>query len=103
MVRSLRASVFADDPGSAVLTLSTWGLVDRCRPGGRDAARVVGLWKDPRNGFSEIPLESAAQGNLLTACVSPTLRHTNDGRRPVPNAVDLYAVGQHQIRPAETG
>jgi hypothetical protein len=65
------ASVFADDPGSAVLTLSAWCMVDRCRPRGRDAARVVGLWKDPSNGFSEIPLESGAQGILLTACVSP--------------------------------
>jgi hypothetical protein len=97
------ASVFADDPGSAVLTVSAWGLVDRCRPRGRDAARVVGLWKDPRNGFNEIPLESGAQGILLTACVSPAQRHSNDGRRPVQNAVDFYAVGLHQIRPAATG
>ena len=97
------ASVFADDPGSAVLTLSAWGLVDRCRPRGHDAARVVGLWKDPRNGFNEIPLEPGAQGILLTACVSPAQRFSNDGRRPVQNAVDFYAVGQHQIRPAATG
>jgi hypothetical protein len=97
------ASVFADDPGSAVLTLSSWGLVDRCRPHGHDAARVVGLWKDPRNGFSEIPLESGAEGILLTACVSPAQRRSNDGRRPVQNAVDLYTVGQHQIRPEATG
>jgi hypothetical protein len=97
------ASVFADDPGSAVLTLSAWGMVDRCRPRGRDAARVVGLWKDPSYGFNEIPLESGAQGILLTACVSPAQRHSNDGRRPVQNAVDFYAVGQHQIRPVATG
>ena len=97
------ASVFADDPGSAVLTLSAWGLVDRCRPRGLDAAHVVGLWKDPSNGFDEIPLESGARGILLTACVSPAPRGSNDGRRPVQNAVDLYAVGQHQIRPAATG
>jgi hypothetical protein len=86
-----------------VLTLSAWGMVDRCRPRGRDAARVVGLWKDPSNGFNEIPLESGAQGILLTACVSPAQRRSNDGRRPVQNAVDLYAVGQHQIRPAANG
>ena len=78
-------------------------MVDRCRPRGLDPAHVVGLWKDPRNGFSEIPLESGAQGILLTACVSPAQRGSNDGRRPVQNAVDFYAVGQHQIRPATTG
>jgi hypothetical protein len=55
------ASVFAHDPGSALLTLSAWGLADRCRPRGFDAAHVVGLWKDPSNGFNEIPLESGAQ------------------------------------------
>src|SRR6185312_13532948 len=43
------------------------------------------------------------QGILLTASVSPAQRRGNDGRRPVRNAVDLYAVGQHQIRPAATG
>jgi hypothetical protein len=72
-------------------------------PRGLDPSRVVGLWKDPGNGFSEIPLEPGAQGILLTACVSPAPRGSNDGRRPVQNAVDLYAVGQHQIRPAATG
>jgi hypothetical protein len=97
------AGVFADNPGSAVLTLSPWGLVDRSRPRGFDVARVVGLWKDPTTGFSEIPLESGAQGILLTACVSPAQRSSNDGRHPVQNAVDLYAVGQHQIRPAAAG
>lgn len=95
------ASVFANDPGSAVLTLSAWGLVERSRPGGRDAARVVGLWKDPRNGFTEIPLESGAQGILLTACISPRSGTATTGAAPCKT--QSTSVGQHQIRPAATG
>src|SRR5262252_9054543 len=90
----------ADDPGSAVLTLTRWGLVERCRPHGHDAARVVGLWKDANQGLDEISLEPGAQGVLLAACANPSDRRSNDGRRPVRNAVDFYDVGLHQIIPA---
>ena len=34
------ASVLADDPGSGVLTLTSLGMVQRCRPQGRDALRA---------------------------------------------------------------
>jgi hypothetical protein len=95
------ASVMADDPGSGVLTLTCWGLVDRCRPHGRDAARVIGLWKDPTQGLLEIPLEPGAQGVLLAGCANPSERRSSDGRRPVPNSVDFYEVGVHQITPAD--
>jgi hypothetical protein len=37
------ASVFADDPGSAVLTLTSYGMVQRSRPHGRDSSPVIGL------------------------------------------------------------
>ena len=60
--------MLADDPGSAVLTLTSFGMVQRSRPGGRDPSTVVALWKDPERGFREIPLESGAQAVLLTAC-----------------------------------
>jgi hypothetical protein len=97
------ASVMADDPGSGVLTLTCWGLVDRCRPHGHDAARVVGLWKDPNQGLDEIPLEPGAQGVLLAACANPSERRSSDGRRPAPNAIDFYQVGIHQVTPAAEG
>jgi hypothetical protein len=96
------ASVMADDPGSAVLTLTCWGLVERCRPDGHDAARVIGLWKDASRGLDEIPLEPGAQGVLLATCTNPSDRRSNDGRRPVRNAVDFYDVGLHQVIPAAT-
>jgi hypothetical protein len=50
------ASVLADDPGSAVLTLTSYGMVERSRPAGRDASRVIALEKDPTRGVREFPL-----------------------------------------------
>src|SRR5262249_57858169 len=44
------ASVLADDPGSAVLTLTSFGMVQRSRPARRDASAVVALWKTPARG-----------------------------------------------------
>ena len=58
------ASVLADDPGSAVLTLTSSGMARRSRPQGRDASPVIALWKDPVRGIREIALEAGAQGVL---------------------------------------
>ena len=49
------ASVLADDPGSAVLTLTSYGMAERSRPHGRDASSVIALWKDPTQGVRENP------------------------------------------------
>jgi hypothetical protein len=37
------ASVLADDPGSAVLTLTSFGMARRSRPHGHDASAVIAL------------------------------------------------------------
>ena len=95
------ASVLADDPGSTVLTLTSFGMVQRSRPGRRDASTVVALWKDPERGFREIPLESGAQAVLLTACTSRATRRTGDGRWPVDTGTHLFDVGVHQIRASD--
>ena len=62
------ASVLADDPGSAVMTLTSFGMAQRSRPAGLDASPVIALWKDPARGAREISLEPGAQGVLLTVC-----------------------------------
>jgi hypothetical protein len=92
------ASVLADDPGSSVLTLTSFGMAQRCRPGGRPASPVVALWKDPVRGAREIPLESGAEGILLTACAEQTARRSADGRSPVENSPLLYEVAVYQVR-----
>jgi hypothetical protein len=92
------ASVFADDPGSAVLTLTSFGLVDRSRPMGRDASRVIALWKARNRRAREIPLEVGAHGVVLTLCGRPARRGCADGRSPVQDAIDVFDVAVQQIR-----
>jgi hypothetical protein len=97
------ASVFADDPGSAVLTLTSFGMVQRSRPHGRDSSPVVALWKDPARGIREIALETGAQGVLLTCSAGRTTRRSIDGRWPVENSTQFFDVGVHQVRASSTG
>jgi hypothetical protein len=91
------ASVLADDPGSAVLTLTSYGMVQRSRPHRRDASPVVALWKDPSRGVREIPLEAGAQAVLLTICMDRATRRSADGRWPVDNGTACFDVSVHQI------
>jgi len=96
------ASVLADDPGSAVATLSAYGMVQRCRPPGQPPSPVVGLWKDPVRGIREVPLEAGAHGVLLTICGDRALRRTADSREPIDNSIYYFDVAVHQIRASTT-
>jgi hypothetical protein len=97
------ASVLADDPGSAVLTLSSFGMVERARPHDRDASRVIALWKDPARGVREIPLEPRAHAVLLTVSMDRATRYSADRRWPVENGTSVYAVGVRQVRASSAG
>jgi len=97
------ASVLADDPGSAVLTLTSFGMVQRCRPQGRPPSQVVALWKDPIQGTREIPLDAGSQGVLLTVCGDLEYRSTADHRLPVGNMSAYFDVAVHQVRAASQG
>jgi hypothetical protein len=90
------ASVFADDPGSAVLTLTSFGMVRRSRPNRRDVSPVVALWRDPARGFREVPLETGAQGVVLTVCMDRATRRSADGRWPGHNGTRTFDVAVHQ-------
>ena len=97
------ASVFADDPGSAVLTLTSYGMVQRCRPHDYPASTVIALWKNPGGGIREIPLESDAEGVILTACVDRAIRRSADGRLPIRSGISLFDVSVHQVRASTAG
>jgi hypothetical protein len=92
------ASVLADDPGSAVSTLTSFGMTERSRPHGRDASRAIALWKDPGRGLREMPLEPGAQGVLLTMSLDRTKRRSADGRTPIANATEAIPGSVYQIR-----
>jgi hypothetical protein len=97
------ASVLADDPGSSVLTLSSFGMVQRSRPEGREPSRAIALWKDPTTGVREIPLEPGAHAVLLTVAFDRATRYAADRRWPVDNSTFGYAVAVHQVRASDVG
>jgi hypothetical protein len=97
------AGVLADDPGSAVLTLTSYGMVQRSRPPGREASSVVAMWKDPGRGSREIALEPGAHGVVLTLCGESATRRSADGRWPVDAGTRYFDAAVHQIRAAGTG
>jgi hypothetical protein len=97
------ASVLADDPGSAVVTLTSFGFVQRSLPTGRPASRVVSLWKDPVRGLREIPLDVDAHAVLIQIQVGRTTRHSADGRPPAANTANVSAEGVRQIRALDRG
>jgi hypothetical protein len=97
------ASVLADDPGSAVLTLTSYGMVQRSRPHDREASRVIAMWKDPARGVREIPLEPGAHAVLLTVAMDRATRYSADGRWPIDNSTFCSAVAVHQVRASSTG
>ena len=97
------AGVLADDPGSSVLTVTSYGMARRSRPPGRDFSPIVALWKDSVRGLREIPLESGAEGILLTVTSDLVNRRSGDGRRPVENCTELFDVGVYQVHAASAG
>jgi hypothetical protein len=97
------AGVLADDPGSVVLTLTSFGMAQRCLPPGHDPSPVVALWKGPGQQMREIPLHRGAHGILLSATVSPAVSRSFDGRRPGHDGREFSGVSVQQIRASGTG
>jgi hypothetical protein len=96
------AGVLADDPGSAVLTLTSYGMVRRSRPHGRDSSPVIALCKDAVHGLREIALEADSEAVLLTVCGDSATRRSVDGRHPVDNMTEYFDVAVYQVRASKT-
>lgn len=96
------AGVLADDPGSAVLTLTSFGMTQRCRPPGRNPSRVVALWKGHGQLAREIPLDHGAHAILLSTTVGRAIRRSFDGRRPGHDGSEFSGVSVYQIRASNT-
>ena len=91
------ASVLADDPGTAVLTLTASGMVQRSRPAGMPPSSVVAMWKDPTRGLREISLDPGSHGVVMSVAHTRARRRCADGRTPVDNATGLVVAGLHQV------
>ena len=92
------ASVLSDDPGSAVLTLTSHGMVANARRPAEPPSSVVALWKDNARGTREIRLDTDAQGILLALERHPAIRRAADGRPPKQDAIDLRLSDVIQLR-----
>ena len=91
------SSILTDDPGSAVLTLTSFGMASRSRPQGRKASRAVAHWNSRSDGPCEIELGRGAAGILLQTTVETSTVWTADGRchRDVPR---LTLAGLRQLQ-----
>jgi hypothetical protein len=90
------ASVIADDPGSSVLTLTSYGMASRSRPPGERPSRVVAHWNSRAGGVREIALSPGAVAVMLSTSLQGSTLWTADGRchRDVPS---LALTAVHQL------
>lgn len=88
------ATVLADDPGSAVLTLSSLGMIHRSVDPGQPFPNEIALWKDPHSADAiELKLPAGAHGLVLTLSTSEAEELSLDGRRDHHMAVKLFLSG----------
>jgi hypothetical protein len=100
------ASSLADDPGSAVLTFTSYGLIDRMNKTERyPENRAIALWKDDSGDIQKIlmPKEKMSCGVLLSLNSVLVEDQTIDGRK-VKNRSWRFASQQPivtDLKPAE--
>ncbi|MBQ4833196.1 hypothetical protein J8L70_08080 [Pseudoalteromonas sp. MMG010] len=69
-----------DEPGSSVLTISPYGIVERSTNGGEfPKSNVISLWSEPNN-TKEIELDNGKAGVVLTLVQKESKQWTADGR-----------------------
>jgi hypothetical protein len=83
------ATVLADDPGSAVLSVTCLGMVKLSRLPGEEVRRVIGLWKDTRTGAKELLLPIDAHALALCIDIGHDTQTTMDLRQDDNTTVSL--------------
>lgn len=97
---SMYASVLADDPGSAVLTLTSAGMVRRWTSRGRgEPRRVIALWKGRDGHASEIEIEDDSYGVVLSLCIEHRSKVCADGRKSRSDSAEVTLFGVQQVKP----
>jgi hypothetical protein len=97
------ASVLADDPGSAVCTVTSYGMVRRCRPPGCTQSTVVALWKDASGETTEITLDDGADAVLISTHPTVGGSTTADGRRHPGTTSGLRLAAVRSLRALTPG
>lgn len=100
------ASVFADDPGCSVLSMTSAGIVDLSNQERQNmvvqgdepeqGGRVVGLWRDPVNGCIELSLPEGDNAILIQAKCEQHEHYALDGRHKY---VTIYTLDKDHVTP----
>ncbi len=93
------ASILSDDPGSSVITLTSFGMVKRYNSPHGLLSRVVALWSESHGQVREIELANGAEAILLTLKCEPKQERTADGREERVPTNTLSLVDVIQIYP----
>jgi hypothetical protein len=92
------ATVLADDPGSAVLTVTSLGMVARSKMPGEQQSREVALWKESDGKARALKLPSGNHALLLTLTSQLVEQFTLDGRGDGKTTVRFGLGAAHEIR-----
>jgi hypothetical protein len=91
------ATALADDPGSAVLTITSLGMVSRSRNPGEEQNREIALWKEPNGQAQVLKLPKGSHGLLLTLTNRLVEQFTLDGRGDGKMSMQFALGGAHGI------
>lgn len=98
------ATVLADDPGSSVLTLTSFGMIRRSNETGLfplPPSRQIGLWRDDSGRVNELALPAGAQGLCLSLQPTQLVERTLDGRDDQGDAQSWRLTGVIPVALAE--
>jgi hypothetical protein len=91
------ATILADDPGSAVLTLTSLALVRRSNEPGQGEPRQIALWKQAGGRTEELSLPRGAHALLLNLWPDGLTNFTLDGRSDRGTTTNLFLSGVQSI------
>lgn len=93
------ATVLAEDPGSSVLTVTSFGLIRRTNQAGfYPPADQIGLFRDDTGNTTEIRLPSGAQAVRLTLQPTKLYERTLDGRKDKGDTQSWRLSGVQPVR-----
>lgn len=99
------ATVLADDPGSSVLSVSSFGLVNRAnlriermRDETKKPSRSFALWRDDRGWTTTVDLDEGSHAVVLSLTEFPVDDYALDGRRNNHGSTSLRLSGVRQVR-----
>jgi hypothetical protein len=92
------ATVLADDPGSAVLTVTSLGMVLRSAMPGEPENREIALWKEPNGRARSLKLPKGDHALLVTLTNDWVEQFTLDGRSDGATTLEFALGAAHGVR-----